>query len=528
MAVGQGGATMHTLPEESIGLTSRSPYLDDASMHSDSHISASDTLCEDAADIADTNHTRPKWRNVLNRKQGRRKPSKPSSSFTERLTLGRRKRSRNCLNFCIGVLVMLCVLLPARNDLNADDSTSGVIQIYSLVRALIVFFVPGGVHDIVKSWGHPGQPGAGLASWPTDFSRDILPIPCHSHNDYWRTVPLFSAIEAGCIGVEADIWLFEEELFVGHSIQSLTRNRTLNSLYIKPLLDILSNQNPKDTLFREEGSRLHGVFDTNPEQSLILLIDFKTAGDALWPYVQSALEPLRAQGYLTRSNDTEIIPGPITVVGTGNTPFNLVDSDTSNSNHDVFFDAPLDDMYEAARDVSSEERPTPTVSAENNEPNFTQDGISRGTSASVASNLKQSNGSGQGKSGIPSKSPEVFSTTNSYYASVSFGAKIGVLWNGEFSEIQLEQIRGQIRGAHRRGLKARYWDLPFWPISLRNHVWDVLMKEGIDLLNVDDLKGATKRNWDEHQGWWKRMKGPAYDVHGGISGAIETPMAAFD
>lgn len=179
--------------------------------------------------------------------------------------------------------------------------------------------LPGGVHDIVQSWGRPGHVGAGLASWPTDFSRDILPIPCHSHNDYWRTVPLYSAIEAGCIGVEADIWLFDEELFVGHSIASLTRNRTLNSLYVNPLLETLSKQNPKNTLIYQGDHQLHGVFDTDPEQSLIFLIDFKTSGEALWPYVQTALEPLRAQGYLTRSNGSEIIPGPIIVVGTGNT-----------------------------------------------------------------------------------------------------------------------------------------------------------------------------------------------------------------
>jgi hypothetical protein len=35
-----------------------------------------------------------------------------------------------------------------------------------------------------------------------------VPVGCHSHNDYWRRVPLYSALQAGCIGVEADVWLF--------------------------------------------------------------------------------------------------------------------------------------------------------------------------------------------------------------------------------------------------------------------------------------------------------------------------------
>jgi len=56
-------------------------------------------------------------------------------------------------------------------------------------------------------------------------------------------------------------------------------------------------------------------------------------------------------------------------------------------------------------------------------------------------------------------------------------------------------IRGQIRGAHRRGLKVRYWDLPAWPLGLRNHIWDVLIREGVDILNVDDLRSVSKMAW---------------------------------
>lgn len=366
------------------------------------------------------------------------------------------------------------------------------MQIFSLIGTLVVNLLPHGVHSIVDTWGRPGHVGAYLASWPTDFSRDIIPIRCHSHNDYWRRVPLYSAIEAGCIGVEADIWLFQEELFVGHSVASLTPNRTLNSLYIHPILDILSKQNPKTTLLPEGDHQPHGVFDTDPEQTLILLIDFKTAGEGLWPFVQSALEPLRSQNYLTRANGTQIIPGPITVVGTGNAPFHLVNSDESNPHHDIFFDAPLGDMYEPLNGES-------------------------GVPSTKDAAIKQSRSdkAGQAHSGTIG-SPDDFNVGNSYYASVDFGSAIGTLRDGDFTDDQMDKLRGQIRGAHKRGLKARYWDLPFWPISLRNHVWDVLVKEGVDLLNVDDLKGATRRNWRKHHGWWKRMKRVTYDVPGGI------------
>jgi hypothetical protein len=54
-------------------------------------------------------------------------------------------------------------------------------------------------------------------------------------------------------------------------------------------------------------------------------------------------------------------------------------------------------------------------------------------------------------------------------------------------------------------------------------VWDVLVKEGVDLLNVDDLKGATRRNWDKHHGWWQRMESVSYDVNGSIDGSVGGP-----
>lgn len=94
----------------------------------------------------------------------------------------------------------------------------------------------------LPNWGKPGHVGEGLAHYPTDATRNIHPIPCHSHNDYWRRVPLFDAIHAGCTSVEADVWLFKDrnnELFVGHDTASLTPDRTLASLYVNPLVDLL-------------------------------------------------------------------------------------------------------------------------------------------------------------------------------------------------------------------------------------------------------------------------------------------------
>lgn len=141
----------------------------------------------------------------------------------------------------------------------------------------------------MPDWGKPGHLGEGLAHYPTDLTRDVLPIPCHSHNDYWRRVPLFEALHYGMTSVEADIWLFDNELFVGHDTASLTANRTFRSLYVDPIYDILEKQNPS-TRFSNTSS--NGVFDEDPSQTLVLLVDFKTDGPEALPYVQQQLSAL--------------------------------------------------------------------------------------------------------------------------------------------------------------------------------------------------------------------------------------------
>ncbi|KAI4234360.1 MAG: hypothetical protein L6R40_006781 [Gallowayella cf. fulva] len=278
---------------------------------------------------------------------------------------------------------------------------------------LLIVLLPDGIHRIISTWGQRGSIGEGLSSWPTDFSRGILPVPCHSHNDYWRRVPLYSAIEAGCISVEADVWLFNEELYVGHSLASLTPNRTLASLYVHPLLQILKMQNPTTSFHPDGNESQHGVFDTLPEQSLTLLIDFKTSGSALFPYVVRALEPLRSHGYLTHRNGTNIVNRPINVIGTGNTPFNLVTSNAANPHGDIFFDAPLATMWEG---LTGEKSP-PTPKSEPPVYGADIDASTPEQAEPIRQDLPPSLADmGQGMSGAP-QTPDAYTTQNSIYAS---------------------------------------------------------------------------------------------------------------
>lgn len=335
-----------------------------------------------------------------------------------------------------------------------------------VLASLLIYYIihlrslipPTDIQKTIASWGLSNYPTQPTAKLPPDFSRDIIPIPCHSHNDYSRHVPLYDALAAGCTSVEADVWLSGDNLFVGHTQKSLTKDRTLESLYIDPIISILDNQNtPSQVNLTTQTSpssapsgtvNLNGVFEIQPNKTLVLLIDMKTDGDSTFLAVLDHLEPFRSRGWLTHFDGSKVIPGLITVVGTGNTPFDLLVANTTY--RDIFYDAPLEELW----------GDDPTIT----EFDTLLDGMK-------------------------------YTAENSYYASVSFQTEIGKLWHGMLTPQQVLKIKGQVKGAEERGLKARYWDTPGWPVGQRDHVWDVLMREGVGALNVDDLEAAKERNW---------------------------------
>jgi hypothetical protein len=215
----------------------------------------------------------------------------------------------------------------------------------------------------------------------------------------------------------------------------------------------------------------HGVFDEAPEQTLVLLVDFKTAGHETFHAVSNHLTTLREKNYLSYWDGTTFHSRALTVVATGNAPFDLITA--SPTHRDIFYDAPLDRLYEPSSESPSSSSNPPSSRLTRRSPPILS------SSSSSSSNLPASS----------------FDPSNSYYASVSFTRSIGFLWRGRLTTSQIDLIRGQIRGARARGLKARYWETPSWPRGLRNHVWRVLVREGAEVLNVDDLPGAARESW---------------------------------
>lgn len=186
-----------------------------------------------------------------------------------------------------------------------------------------------------------------------------------------------------------------------------------------------------------------GLFELAPDQTTVLLLDFKSDGHALLDQVQQAIEPLRRSDYLSFWDGNYFVTRPITVVLTGNAP--LEQSIETATHRDIFFDAPLARIHEGA-----------------------------------------------GR----------WNQSNSYYASASLKNAIGSLRTGRLSSHQLEVVRAQIKAAKSQGLKVRYWDTPSWPTSLRNHVWQLLLDEGSDVLNVDDLRAAAFLDWRQVKHNW--------------------------
>lgn len=272
-----------------------------------------------------------------------------------------------------------------------------------------------------------------LYSYPTDITRGVIPKPIHSHNDYWRDLPFWTALSVGAASIEADVWLYNDTLLVGHEEAALTPARTLDSLYIQPILSVLRRTNPSNSPYIDPDSPPNGVFDTSSGQTLALFIDVKTPGPATWPSVVAALAPLRAAGYLTTFNGTGVTSGPVTVIGTGNTPAANFSDPTFP--RDYFLDADLSKLNDTQSNITAAVSPV---------------------------------------------------------ASTQFSKYVGAInGTGEFNATQLAVVREQVGLARERGIMARYWDTPGWPVGVRNAVWKTLVDEGVGLLNADDLRAAA-------------------------------------
>lgn len=126
----------------------------------------------------------------------------------------------------------------------------------------------------------------------------------HSHNDYWQQTPLFHALENKMVSIEADIFLRNGQLLVGHSEDELRKDRTLESLYLKPLAKAA----------KEKGFT-----------SIILMLDIKDKGSETYLELKKILN--RYSDILTQYAQNKIVFQPVTIILSGDRPIEIVKRD---------------------------------------------------------------------------------------------------------------------------------------------------------------------------------------------------------
>ena len=102
----------------------------------------------------------------------------------------------------------------------------------------------------------------------------------HSHNDYEQKRPFYDAYELGFGSIEADVFLQNGTLYVAHNLEDVKPERTLQALYLEPLLQNID---------RNKG------FPYPQHKELQLLIDIKNTGPATLVALQKLFAPYRKE-----------------------------------------------------------------------------------------------------------------------------------------------------------------------------------------------------------------------------------------
>ncbi|MFI7450910.1 phosphatidylinositol-specific phospholipase C/glycerophosphodiester phosphodiesterase family protein [Nonomuraea sp. NPDC049714] len=154
----------------------------------------------------------------------------------------------------------------------------------------------------------------------------VQPLPrAHAHNDYEHDRPLQDALDHGFASVEADVYLVDGELRVGHDPEDLVAGRTLQSLYLDPLAQRVRAG--------------HGHVYPRSRQQLQLLVDIKNNGVATYTEIDRVLRTYRKM--LTTYHKGKVKPGAVTVVISGDRPRDLM---ASQERRYAFYDGRMSDL----------------------------------------------------------------------------------------------------------------------------------------------------------------------------------------
>ncbi len=157
----------------------------------------------------------------------------------------------------------------------------------------------------------------------TEKQTKILPH-AHSHNDYEHARPLLDALDHGFGSIEADVFLVDGELLVAHWLYQTSKDRTLESLSLKPLF--------------ERFQRYNGSVYPEPAH-ITLLVDIKQDGVAAYRELYRQLE--RYAPMISSTQDGKHTRRGVTVVVSGD---RAIDEISASNPRYVGIDGRLGDL----------------------------------------------------------------------------------------------------------------------------------------------------------------------------------------
>lgn len=269
---------------------------------------------------------------------------------------------------------------------------------------------------------------------------------------------MYDAIDHGIQSVESDLWwdAKSKEFYVAHTALTIDHSKTFQSVTLDRVMRVLNGSHTGGDYDADSAKRFldaaaskatsdpdwyhyyaHGFGGVRPIQ---ILVEIKSNdGETSWPQVVSSLELFRKRGWLTRYENGKIHYGPIIVVGTGGTPFEQI---APQRERDVFWDCSLGGLDGTTK----------------------IDGIDYGFNSTVCP-MSSTNF-------IDVAPPYVGLTPAPSYARKHFHA--------------------DVKQAHKHRTTTRFYGVVEAPASAKYDDYNMLIEQGSDWLNLDDVHDAAK------------------------------------
>lgn len=279
-----------------------------------------------------------------------------------------------------------------------------------------------------------------------------------AHNDYLRSTPVFDAIDNNVHSVESDLWWDKdaEKFYVAHTAVTIDHSKTFQTVTLDRVMSVLNGSHSGSAYNAGSAQKFlnaaKGKETSDPDwysyyangfggvRPIQVLVEIKSKdGETSWPHVVDAFEPFRSKGWLTRYENGKIHYGPLIVVGTGGTPFDQI---APRTKRDVFWDCSLNSIS-STTDI---------------------DGTKYHFNSTVC----------------PMSSASYIDVAPPY---------VGLT---PPSDNQAKKFRKDIVDAHKIKTTTRFYGVVDWPASAKYNDFNMLVEQGSDWLNLDDMSDAAK------------------------------------